>query len=630
MLKKTVCIVMAALLGLSLFAGCAPEDDNQIPEDTEPSLDIVADESLLTQDENNVKEVQFTAVIKNAEGELHWFVNGVDRNVSSANFAFTPATQGTYTVYCKLDRGEQEALESKKLRIVVFGVSMDITVGNAGGEEALEQYVNAVKPVSFHADIKNIVGMTEQQALQKLSWYVNGEKQENTQGKAEFTYTPDNAEGYYDVYAEVDSGKTPHRSGFKRVYVRMGKVELAYTGNVEQKQGEESEVVFSAQTAGGAVDGQIEWYVNGTLAGSGKNEFSFKPSGVGAYRIGAKVGEIEAEAVYVICGVPVASEEELSAAYSAGAEAVFLTDDIEFQAIAGDVQFSIGRTFAIAGNGKRLTSAAGLNILMNVSADNVVLYNLTLADAGKYALQFYRAKDCYVEDVRLESSGYAGMHVNRSQVTAKDIVVDGCNYAGVELSHPDYDPSAPNDFPAVLTVLGTFTFLDSNRPAPIYTQDNELACRVVSDSFNEFIIVASMGGGEMIIRRWCNDGCNIGWTVIPPTKTSYSVGEKFDMSDIVLRVSVCGSSMNFDYEFLLMALDYEMTLKLDFIGLDGNIKYSWYSNSYSADGHLLFTDKDGASVDGIMRDTEIVLVKIDLAGVDIGKYPLSVSENVQE
>lgn len=573
--KSLILILLIASFALTLSA-CGKEKANTPSDETVPSLEVtVEDYFSLSQDEDNVKQVNFTAKLTKIEGKISWYVNNVVRDCTSSVFSFTPSLAGSYRVYCKVTAEDKTEIRSKTLEILVSSGAAAVVKTVVENADALTQYENAYKKATFNAQVTG----NYPNASAKLNWFVNGEVQSNAAGLIKFDYTP-KAVGDYIVYAEVD-GK--FRSNFYRINVSVGKLKINSDSVLEQKEGATSQVVMTAVTAGAAVGGNIDWYINGEPTADTDNILTFTPSAVGAYRIVAKYNDIESEPKYVIVGTPVNTESELLSALK-NSQAVYLEKDLTVDCARIDVS----RKVAIAGCGHTVTSAVGTSILMNVSADNVVIYNLKLSDAGKYTLQFYKAKNCYIEKITLNNAGYSGLHINRSQVTAKDVLVTNSYYAGAELSHDDYNNQTVSDgvvndwyhTPATLTVLGNFVYTDGDLPAPIYTLYNAEACRVISDDFNEFAISAMVGGSEKILRRWCNDGCNIGWTVKAPLKTEYIVGEKLNLDGIGLRVAYCGETMVFDISYVYMALEYDFTAKIEFIADDGVVVDTFFIDSY--------------------------------------------------
>lgn len=614
-------IILVALTATTLSACDKENDVDKNPPDTTPSVElIVADLYSLSQSEDNLRNVDFTAKLNNIEGEISWYVNNVVRDCDESEFSFKPNLAGTYRVYCKVTRADKTELRSKTVELVVSGGAAAQIKVSAANAENLTQYENDYKQATFNA----VITGNYPDAADKLCWYVNDVKQLASDGAQAFNYTP-SAVGDYTVYAEVD-GK--FRSNFFKISVTTGKLTIVTESALEQKAGAVSEVVMGVTTAGAAVGGDVKWYVNGGEVADIDNELRFTPEAVGAYKVVAKYGEIESEAKYVIVGTPVDSENELIAALSTS-DAVYVEKDLSIDS----GRLDINRKVAIAGCGHTLTSAVGTSILMNVSADNVVIYNLKLSDAGKYTLQFYKSQDCYIEKLTLNNAGYSGLHINRSQVIAKDILVTNSFYAGAELSHDDYDKetvgNVANDWyrkPSTLTVLGTFVYTDGDLPAPIYTLYNAEACRVISDDFNEFAISAMVGGSEKILRRWCNDGCNIGWTVRAPAKTAYVSGEKLDLEGIGLRVAYCGETMVFDISYVIMALEYNFTAKMEFIDDDGEVAKTFYIDSYDeATQELIYKDADGNVIDGVVDILTLVQVKIYVADLYVGSYQITVS-----
>jgi hypothetical protein len=619
--NKFLSLLLIVFFALTL-AACGEKINSSVPEDTTPSLEItVADVFSLSQNEDAVKKVDFTANIKNIEGKISWYVNNVVRDCTEKVFSFTPNLAGSYRVYCKVTRADKTNIRSKTLEIVVSGgttAEIKVSVNNA---DTLVQYENAYKKAIFTARVTgNYDG-----AVTKLNWYVNDVKQKGSEGLTTFEYTP-TAIGDYIVYAEVDGR---FRSNFYKIGVSIGKLTIATKSALEQKAGAAKEVVMTAETAGVAVGGNIDWYVNGELVEDENNVLRFTPSAVGAYKVVAKYNDIESEARYVILGTPVDSESKLLTALNTS-DAIYLERDL----LVDSERINIVRKVAIAGCGHTITSAVGSSILMNVMADNVIIYDLNLSDAGKYTLQFYKSKYCYIEKITLNNAGYSGLHVNRSQVTAKDIFVTNSFYAGAELSHDDYDKETleggtSNDWyhiPSTLTVLGSFVYTDGDLPAPIYTFYNAEACRVISDDFNEFAISAMVGSNEKILRRWCNDGCNIGWTIKAPSKTDYISGDKLDLDGIGLRVAYCGETMVFDISYVFMAIDYNFTARMEFVGDSGQVVDTFYIDSYDSDTQeLIYKDKDGTVLDGRLTDLTLVQVRIYVADLYVGSYSITVS-----
>ncbi len=618
-MKKILIAVLVLLLTVSVSA-CTKEDVDDGKNNIQ-SVDIsVADIFTLSQNEENTKKVDFIATLQNVEGVIFWYVNNVLRESSGTTFSFTPNLAGTYRVYFKVEITDGTELRSKTIEIgVTTATSAQINV-SVENPILLEQYENDYKAVEFSAKIEG----NYENAENKIVWFVNDEIQYGSLGNNKFSFTP-TKKGDYIVRAEVD-GK--FKSNFYKINVTTGKIVLKSPSALEQADGETSEVVMTAETAGSAVDGEIKWYINGAQISTSENVLRFTPDTVGAYEVIAKYDDVASEAKYVIVGTKVSSETELINALETE-DAILLTKDI----IVDVARINVNRKVAVAGGGHTITSGVGTNILMNVSADNVVIYNLKLSDAAKYPLQFYKAKNCYIEKVSLDNAGYSGLHLNRAQVTVKDILVTNSNFAGAEISHDDYNietlsNGTKNDWyhlPSIMTVLGDFVYLNGELPAPIYSLYNSDACRLVSESFNEFAISAMVSGNEKIIRRWCNDGCNIGWTIKAPSKTEYLVGEALFLDDIGLRVSYCNQSMVFDMNYIYMALDYNFTARIDFLADDGQVYKSFYIDSYDKGTHkLLFKDKDGNPIDCVLDSATIVQIKIYVAELYVGNYSVAV------
>lgn len=640
-MKKRLVVILALIIAICItIVSCDGETDLLGSGNIPSSLELTVDDALLNQEENNIKQVNFVANIPDYNSEtmvVEWYVNGVIQSEKGKNFSYLPKLAGTYAVYAKLTYGET-VLVSKQYKIVVFGTTMNVHIDvlEENKEDLLNQYVNGIKAITFKAEISNIVGMTEENAYKALVWYVDGKAVESSKGNSQFTYTPANKVDTIDVYAMVED---KYKSNYERVFVKMGDVELSTAqNNLAQSDENPQPVEFSASTLGAVVGQPVQWYVNDVLQNqkADTQTFTFTPSGNGVYKVYAQVGDIISDAEYVICGKSVSTESELRNALNNNVKAIVLNSDIVLSKYdSSTIALNIDNTVAIAGNGHKITASKKPSILVNISASDVVISDVDFVGAEKYALQFYKAWNSYVENTVVESAGYAGLHLNRSQVTVKDITIIDSNYAGIELSHPDYDANNSKDFATILTVLGDIDFSGKGLnidgqvyeapTAPIYSQNNEEACIVRSETFVEYVVSGIVDGKEMIIRRWCNDGCNIGWVVVPPAKTNYTVGDVLTLKDIALRAFVCDTTYSFDYSYLLMALDYKMVAQFDLLNADGEVINTLYARGYEyGTNALVFTDINGNEISGALTDTSIAQVSIKLGGAYVGKYSINV------
>lgn len=612
MKKFLVCLVI--ILSMVCLVACGDDKDETAPVDTTPSFEILS-EGEMNQSEDNLSSVTFTAEVKNFDGEISWYVNNVDRQEHGTTFTFRPTIEGLYRVYYKVrsSEGEEERSVTKELR-VISGARANIKL-TTSDESALEQYYGEYKTVSFDATISG----NYQNALEEMYWYVDGIKDESSKGKSSYSYTPS---GISDVEVHAQVGDK-FKSNFFRIRTIMGRISVAESGSLEQVVGNTEEVSFEASTLGQSASVNVDWYVNGEKQATTGSSFSYKPVNEGAYKIEAKAEEIVSEPRYIIVGREVSTESELLAALSSGAKGIILTDDID-----QTKRIDITKTVAIGGMGHKIVNVIGTAISVNVSANNVVFYDIGFFDAGKYNLQFYGSENSYVEKAVFESAGYSGIHIHHSVVTVKDVDIKASNFAGIEMSHPRFNSEENGEGwyhkPVELYVLGSFKY-DTALPVPIYTMDNSNACKLISEDFNEFAVSGMVSGEERVIRRWCNDGCNIGWVITPPVKTEYESGEILVFDGVGLRVSVCNEDLTFDYTYVNMAIDNDFDVYVELVDISNNVLDKWYVVGFDGEQQIpIFENESGEAINGALTNTATVRINVYIAGMYVGYFNVSV------
>lgn len=613
MKKFLVCIIL--IFCIFCLVACGDDKDEDVtPADTTPSFEILADGEL-NQTEDALSSVTFTADVKNFEGEISWYVNNVDRQVHDKNFTFRPTIEGLYRVYYKVrsSEGAEERSITKELR-VISGARANIKL-TVLDESVLEQYFGEYKTVEFAASISG----NYQNAIEEMYWYVDGIRDESSRGKSGYSYTPT---GISDVEIFAQIGEK-FKSNFIRVRTIMGRISIVENGNLEQTAGNTESVSFTATTLGQSSLLDVDWYVNNIKQTEKGSAFSFKPDEEGSYKIEAKAEDIVSEPRYIIVGREVSTEAEFLAALSSGAKGIILTADIE-----QTKRIDISSTVAVAGQGHKIINMIGTPIGVNVSADNTVFYNIGFYDAGKYNLQFYGSENSYVEKAVFESAGYSGVHIHHSVVTIKDVEIKDSNFAGIEMSHPRFNDEAGGEGwyhkPVELYVLGSFKY-DAALPVPIYSMDNSAACKLISDDFNEFAVSGLVSGEERVIRRWCNDGCNIGWVITPPLKTEYSIGEVLTFDGVGLRVSVCNEDITFDYTYVNMAIDNNFEVYVELADKDNVVLDKWFIVDFEGEKLIpVFEDEKGETISGAMTDTRTVRINVYIASMYVGYYNVTV------
>lgn len=611
---KKLLISLIIIFSLGCLVACGDDKDDIAPEDLTPSFEILS-EGELYQNEDNLSSVTFTAEVKNFEGEISWYVNSVDRQEHGTTFTFRPTLEGLYRVYYKVrsQEGVEERSITKEIRVISGArANIKLTVLN---ETALEQYLGEYKTVNFEVSITG----NYNNAIEELYWYVDGIKDENSKGKTTYSYTPSEISNV-EIYAQIGE---KFKSNFIFVRTIMGRINVEETGNLEQIVGNTESVLFNATTLGQSSLMNVEWYVNDVKQVTVGSEFNYKPEDEGAYKVEAKSNGIISEPRYIIVGREVSTEAQLLSALAAGAKGIILSADIE-----QTNRIDISKTVAIGGKGHKIINMIGTPIGVNVSAKNVIIYDIGFYDAGKYNLQFYGSENSYVEKAVFEKAGYSGIHIHHSIVTVKDVNIIGSNFAGIEMSHPRFDNLENNEGwyhkPVELYVLGSFEY-DAALPVPIYTMENSSACKLISEDFNEFAISGMVSGEERFIRRWCNDGCNIGWVITPPLKTEYLVGETLVFDGVGLRVSVCNEDYTFDYTYVNMAIDNNFEVYVELVDVNNVVLEKWYVVGFNGESKTpIFANEDGELIDGIMTNTAIVRINVCIASMYIGNFNVSV------
>lgn len=338
-------------------------------------------------------------------------------------------------------------------------------------------------------------------------------------------------------------------------------------------------------------EGEYVWYLNGVPLNHTGLSYQHTNSDLGGYLYEVHfepTGDgpnLKTEPLLIINGTEVSTEAELLTALEEKVLGIVLTDDIEYSNESSSLLLDYPVT--IYGDGYTLSSKE-IEVFISVTHDQVYLSNVTILRANRYNLMMTRVKNIYLENIKVDELGGgssptsflsgdfgSGIYVNKSHVTIKDVEFISGGLVGVRI---DNDTNLAKD-KATLELLGEFKF-NSEDPLllPIGSGKSQArSIELIASGFDYFALPA----GDIVIRRWDNQGDPVTWELFNPTKITYAPGEVLDLFGIGISVDIAFLQLEISdangLEFVKLYISlFKQYGKLEITTLDDQIQNTYY------------------------------------------------------
>lgn len=300
--------------------------------------------------------------------------------------------------------------------------------------------------------------------------------------------------------------------------------------------------------------GEYVWYLDGTEVHRGLElvhdninlggylyQVKFVPSVLNELKEVEKEVEtdIETDPFLVVNGIEADNEDDLLTLITNKTEGIIVTEDIT---LTTTKTLLIDFKTTIYGNGKKLIGPA-INDFVHVTTNNVKFANLTFENAQKYVIVVSEVKGVYLEDVKFKDFGdtnlgnmlkgdfSAAVFVDRSEVVINNIEFLTGGLVGVRL-----DQQLDNEGKTILKLYGEFKY-NTNDPVllPVGSGKSNIdGVELIAKGFDYFALPA----GDIVIRRWDNQGDPVSWEIYDPEKTTYAKEEFLDLYGIGIKIDI--------------------------------------------------------------------------------------------
>lgn len=577
MIKKVI-VTIIALTTILLMVACE-EITDEFEKAQRPSIELKSEGELIQIYDENVtlEDVTFTVVFKQfAENninidqvEIQWYVRDqlMSDRLNEKTYLQIVNAPGEITIRVKVIfnfEGKEQSLEENSL-INVIKTPTNIIVSNNidTTTHRISVVLGAQSEVTFNGRITGnlnheVIKWVIQ--LQSTGEPVLVEEIDATlevlgnEATATLTYRFE-AAGDYIVTLQTGEGTgqdaNKYISNSTHINVGYGVFELSTEGARIQSQQQKftNRMIYVSildETLVG--EGSYEWYLNGEKLDHTGHSYEHTNMDFGGYLYEVQFVRTEDDAILktdpllIVNGLEVDTEEALLQALENEMKAIILTDDIEYtnESASLDLKYPV----TIYGNGHTLSSKE-IQVFMSIKSDRVYLSHMTIIRANRYNLMMTQAKGIYLEDIKVDELGGgsdvdaflsgdfgSGVYINQSEVVIKNIEFLSGGLVGIRIDNDKNDETRI----AKLELIGSFIY---NREDPLFLpigsgKSNKNSVEVHASGFDYFALPA----GEIVIRRWDNQGDPVVWELYNPEKMTYQVGEHLDLFGIGIFVDI--------------------------------------------------------------------------------------------
>lgn len=608
---------------LLILVGC--EEVTVDPTTRQVEVDLVVRSGDLMQfyldseDHGNLEDVSFEVVFKNlaennlteADFTIKWFENENEITANKNKKTYVVIVKTTMEKTIKVEASYNKGGKSETLRdsqnVSVSEKPTQIVINNVYNNHIQKLLYGGSNELTYQATLTG--NLTHKEAL----WTVEYRDSKNEVTKEEFSINltdegfPKEGVGYLDLDYQFDkvgeyviqlkAGK--YESNFRFVVVGYGAFDLAIheedtliqTANFSERR------LFVGAAPEALGEGEYRWYLNGELlVDENEQQLTHNDNSNGGYLYyvefvpnNEEFETIKTEPLLIVNGLVVNDLEEFNNAL--GDEevgAIVLANDIDY---GSGSRIEIKRPLTIYGNNKEFKTS-GIDIIFNITSDNVYFSNITISESRKYSVHYYNVSNGYLENVSFVNPGKGGsmtslsaaLYVHSSEVTIKNTAISGASNTGIRID----SPGAAETKKSILTILGTFDHGGTFLPVASGNSKRENV-EVWSEGFVDFSIPlqASLDGedGEFAIIRWSNEEEAVSWTLNQPKNWKYLPNKYLDVEGITIDVRLGellgGGSIPGDLEMVYIFLDmFKQYGTIEIFNLDNESLGRYYVVGY--------------------------------------------------
>ncbi len=638
---KKIFLLVALLL---VLVGC--EEVTVDPTTKLVEVDLVVKSGDLIQfyldseDHGNLEDVTFEVVFKNLlennltedDFTIKWFENE-DEVVSNLNKkTYKVIVRTTMEKTIKVEASYNKAGKSETLidsrNISVSEKPTQVTINNEFNTHIEKLLYGGTNELKYQAVLNG--NLTHKEAIWTIEYRNN--KNEVTKDEVVVDLTskgfPKEGIAYLDLdyvfdqvgeyVIQLKAGK--YESNFRFVVVSYGPFNLTIHENdtLVQTNDYQDRTLIVGAAPESLGEGEYHWYLNGELIeGENEQQLIHSDNSIGGYLYYVEFvpkddifETIKTDPILIVNGVEVANLDEFYSAYDNKTEAIILTNDINYGSgrnpnPEADNSIKIDYPFTLYGNGYEFETG-GINIIFNITSDNVYFSNLTISESNKYSVHYNNVKNGYLENVSFVNPGRGGsmtslsaaLYVNTSEVIIKNTSISGATNTGIRID----SPGATQDKKSILTILGTFDHGGTFLPVASGNSKRENV-EVRSEGFVDFSIPlqASLDGeeGEFAIIRWSNEEEAVSWTLNQPTNWKYLPGEYLDIHGITIDVRLGellgGGPIQGDLDMVYIFLDmFRQYGTIEIFNLDNESIGKYYVVGYQKDSLVKYYNETNA------------------------------------
>ena len=603
-MKKVILFLSLAFL----LVGCVEITDD--PANKNPEIELQNEGQLeqIYEETEELEDIKFTVVLKNFEENeidletvtISWFHGNSEIESSKNQFTHLVEIKSTLNLSVKVvvsyeKDGKTTLLEESKVINVIEKPTQIILKNNISDDHILKLKLGADNTIIYNAEIignlthKNATWIIQKRdenmgIIEEEKILVNLQDDmiiENNIGKLTLEYNFDSI-GIYLINLEI--GK--YNSNDQHVSFDY-EFEISNSGELTQVSNFTNRKLQVGKVPEKLGEGTYNWYLNGQIMieNTNKLEIIHENNDIGGYLYyvefspnNSELPTVKTEPILVVNAIPVGSLDELLLAINEKVKAVVLTNDI----LNVSKTININHEMTIVGNNHTIKST-GISIILNINSNNVYFKDIIIDQSSRYNIVYNRANNGYLENVILANPGTgggltdlsAGLFVNQSEVTVKNLTISNGTNTGVRIDSPY---NVDNVKKSILTVLGTFKHNGVFLPigsGNSYKKDIE----VKALGFVEFVLPlqSNIDGGGMAIRRWSNESERLSWTLNDPNKTLYDKGEALDVAGITIDVKGAGHEIQGDLELVYMFLEmFDQYGTIEISNLDDEIISTYY------------------------------------------------------